>query len=466
MRRLTASDALFLYQERSRNDYMHSMRVAVVDMKDRSSLELRDVLVRTFCSLEPFHWRVEPVPFHLHHPLWRVDPEFDVEEHIHRIACPAPGSDAELAELVSDLASTPLNRERPLWECWIVEGLARGRCAFIVKVHHALADGVATGALFEATGVTEPTSLDDLPPLLDYTGEPGLSLASHVRLAAGDTVRHLRHAVPAVAARQRTVRRARAESSTTLKPASFSESPALSLNQSTGSHRRYAFTSFDMADLRELRTAFGATINDLFLATASGAMRAFLLERGELPDVPLIGCVPVSTRTDDERYVTGNRLGTLAVRLRTDLADPAERTAATKVEADAAKAGFRLTAGARPENYVDCLPPALQLLILRAVGGQVAKGKPVLGNLGVSSVRGPKKALYLADFEIDELYGVGPLAGGIGLNITAWSYADRLHVSFLASRDVIADLWPFVGLFREALEDIRESAPLHREQRA
>lgn len=454
MQRLTASDALFLYQERSRDDFMHSMRIAVVDLKGRSSKELRDVMIRSCSMLEPYHWVVEQVPLFLHHPMWRVDADFDVEGHVHRAGCPSPGTRLELAEIVSRIASRPLDLTRPLWECWIVDGLEHGRAAVVVKVHHALADGVATGLMTMEACETEPTALSDLPAPPVFPAEPGLSALEHIGLAARDTARHVSRAVPDLITRQRVVRRSRAGGSGTPTPAKFSEAPTISLNHAPGAQRTYAYDTFPLADLKAARPAFGATLNDLFLAMGAGAMRRLLIERDELPDRPLVACVPVSTRRPEDPASSGNRLGTLAVRLRTDLADPRERALASKLEADASKASFRLTAGARPENYVDCLPPALQLLLLRAARQQAQRGKPIVGNVGMSNVPGPAKPLFLADFEIESLHGVGPLTAGLGLNITAWSYAGQLNVSYLASREALPDLWPFVDHFRASFEEI------------
>jgi diacylglycerol O-acyltransferase len=153
---------------------------------------------------------------------------------------------------------------------------------------------------------------------------------------------------------------------------------------------------------------------------------------------------------------SGNFLGTLAVRLHSELADPAERIALTKREADLAKAEFKRSVGARAEDYLDCLPPIAHVLLLRGLKRQVRRGKPMMGNVGMSNVPGPSAPLYVADFKIEALYGVGPLAAGHGLNITAWTFAGQLNVSFLASSDSLPDLWPFVGHFRAAFEEIRD----------
>jgi WS/DGAT/MGAT family acyltransferase len=167
MKRLSASDAMLLYHERSRHDYAHSIRITVIEPSttapEAAGREVREALLRVLSQSPLLSWRAVRTPFGLHHPLWVTDPNLDFGEHIYRVGCPAPGTDRELAQLVSDFASRPLDRTRPLWESWVVDGLQSGHVAIITKIHHALADGVATAQLFQEVHSSEPVPFDELP---------------------------------------------------------------------------------------------------------------------------------------------------------------------------------------------------------------------------------------------------------------------------------------------------------------
>jgi hypothetical protein len=178
------------------------------------------------------------------------------------------------------------------------------------------------------------------------------------------------------------------------------------------------------------------------------------LDRDELPDFPLIANVPVSTRTLEQQYTYGNRVGALAVRMPTDIEDPVERLLALKSDVDIAKADFRLAEGARPMDVAELFPPLVHRLVVRVVRDRTSKGRPLMGNVPLSNIPGPRAAVYLGDFKITSVHGLGPLVAGMGLNMTAWSYAGRLNLSLLSCQETIPDLWALAELAQDAFDEL------------
>jgi diacylglycerol O-acyltransferase len=465
MRRLNPIDAMLVYQEILLNQYAHSMRVTLVDTAryppDRAAPHVRDTLARIISRFALFSWRQVPTPFGLHHPLWVPDPDYKVDNHLYRIGCPSPGTERELAEVVATIASRRLDLSRPLWENWIVDGLASKQIAIVTKVHHAVADGVATAQIIEDFFSTEPVPDADLPlphraEAAPIPGKPRLLL-----LAAKDVATVL-PTIPAIWRKSLEVRKARKRRPAELTPARGHSSQPSMFNCDLGRYRRFAHASFPMSDVKSVKNDFGVSINDLYLAVCAGAMRHFLQQRGQPLDVPLIAGVPTSIRTSEEVNTYGNRFKAMTVRLPVHVAGPVERLMAAKADADIAKADVRLEEGGGAQDILAVLPPVIQKTMLRATKRMLRQGRPLIGNIAVSNISGPRVPLYIGEMKVDAFYGVGPLIPGIALNITAWSYVDDLHVSILSDAAVIGDLWPLADLLRDSFDELRKEAP-HRQ---
>ena len=258
----------------------------------------------------------------LHHPLWVTDPALDFREHVYRVGCPAPGTDREFAQLVSDFASRPLDRTRPLWESWVVDGLQSGNIAIITKIHHALADGVATAHLVQQVHSSEPVPFDALPDIKQYPAPPIPSPGKRMALALVDVVACVPKAALMLFKRRAEVRRLLAQRGEGPEPVrGFEVKTTAALNSPGESHRQLAILSLPLSEMKSVGAAFGATINDVFLAVCAGGVRRFLLERGQLPDFPLVGGVPVSTRDPNEQIEHGNKVSLIQIRLATILED-------------------------------------------------------------------------------------------------------------------------------------------------
>ena len=443
MQDMTGLDARFLYSE-TPTAPMHTLKVAVVDVSRRRTPLTEATVAELFgerLDRAPLlRRRAVPIPLHLGHPVWIDDPDFDLRRHLHWRTAAAPGSDRELAAVIAEVASGGLRRDRPLWDLTVVDGLAGDHVAFVVRLHHCLADGGAAVMLLENLFATdeeahrEPARPEPPPPAIDLVGH---ALAVAPRRAAalpGLARRTLRGLVAA-----RGVRRL---APTTL-PKPFA-APRTPLNVSLDRTRTFAMASLPLPALLEARRAASATLNDVFLAACGGALRRYLARRHQLPASSLVAGVPIATHPGEVRY-GGNHVDNLMLPIGTDVADPVERVAAVH-RASVAARGVREALGTelfedRAGQTPPLLFPATQWLWTRT--GLADRTRPPI-NLVASNVRGPDALPAVDGGVVTNLYSVGPILEGIGCNITAWSHRDRLEVSVLGCSKSLPDPWELV----------------------
>jgi diacylglycerol O-acyltransferase len=456
---MTGLDAKFLYSE-TPTAHMHTIKVVVFDVSavdgGFSFDTFATLLGRRLDRLPPFRRRVVPVPWGLGHPVWVEDPDFDLRHHLLRHTLEAPGDHHRLAEVVAGFAGTPLRRDRPLWELLVVEGLAGGRLAVVVKIHHAVADGSAVVALLRnvVDGAADHAAAG--PPGGGWRPEP---LPSGPRLL-GSAVRAQAvraRGLPALARQWTTQARAserRRRSLDPRPPVPMVHIPRTSFNVSLSARRTFAMTSLALEDLRLVRRATGTTLNDVYLTVCAGALRRYLADRDELPDRPLVASVPVSTDPDPTR-LSGNRVDNLYVSIGTDVADPLARLRGIHAGASAAKDVRDVLGHDLLARRADVVPPQLYASVVRAWSRSHLADRvhPPL-NVVLSNVAGPKERITFGPIGLESLYSVGPILEGIGLNITAWSYAGRLGVSLLGSPTSVPDPWPIVDALHTSLAEL------------
>src|SRR5207248_8932094 len=279
-----------------------------------------EVLGERLHLLPPFRRRLVEVPGGLHHPLWVEDPDFDLANHLHRAEIAAPGGPRQLGELISDVASHQLDRRRPLWELWVVEGLEHGHIGVVAKIHHAAADGVAAAAMLAnvlgvgEAGESDPWKPDPIPS--DW--ELFVGAVKSLAVALVHLPQLLWRTFQGVF---RLAQRRRAGGD--LPPPPFS-APAVSFNRALTPHRRFVFASVPLDDVKEIKNALDATVNDIVLALSAAARRRYLQDRGELPEPPLMAGVPVSVGEIGSRS-SGNMVSNLFTSSPTDVGDPIER---------------------------------------------------------------------------------------------------------------------------------------------
>jgi len=457
MEELTGLDARFLYSE-TPSAHMHTMKTAVVDVAGRSAPLTPEgfaaVLDASLDRMPALRRRVVEIPHRLSHPVWVEDPEFDVTRHVCWRTGSRDGGLVELARIVAEIAAVPLDRSRPLWELTVVEGLADGELAFIMKLHHAIADGGAAVAMLRNVflsgeeAVRRPAAPESLPSARDL-----------YRFGLGSRARRLTQ-VPTLArhtARGLLAAR-RVDRGLPVQPTRPFEAPRTSLNGSLAPERTLAMVTFPLPDLLEVKRAHATTLNDVFLAVCGGALRRYLERRGELPAHSLAASVPVATRTGGVR-LSGNHTDNLMVPIRTDLAGPLERLAAVHTASQAAQAERAALGTELFEERAAFTPPHLYPWSLRLWSrSHLANRTRPPVNLIASNVPGPRELLELDGGVITALYSVGPILEGIGLNITAWSYSETLNVSVLGCPPTLPDPWLLAADLQEAFAELHATA--------
>ena len=461
--RMQGVDAGYLYMETPTMS-MHTLKIAVLDPAQPFEFErFRRVLLERLERLPPMHRRVQPVPLALNHPLWVVDAELDPDRHLFHHKLPKPGM-AALEDAIGRVASTPLDRSRPLWELHVFEGLAENRVAVVGKLHHALADGTAANALLgnitdamDATAATTP---------LIATAAPGRT--TQLRLALSDAVRQ---AVLLPALLVRTVRavvalvRYRRQSAISV-PRPVLDVPRVSFNGPLTAERVFATSTLPLEELRELRKAYDVSLNDVVLAVVSGALRRWMDAHGEQPRSSLVAGVPVATDpAGSPPRLRGNRVSNLFTSLATDVDDPVERLQRISATTAESKVVQRTLGPDMLVDWVEYAPPGPLSLALRWYSrSRAASRHPSPFNVIVSNVPGPKEAATISGTELVDLYSVGPILEGIGLNITVWSYVDRMNFSLLSCPALIGDLRSLAGELRPALDELRATLTTSKER--
>jgi len=460
---LGALDARFLYQE-TPTIHMHTIKVAIVDPTNVPGGYSFDVFRRIIGErihlLPPFRRRIVELPFGMHHPVWIEDGQFDLDRHVKHRTAAAPGGEAELTAIVSEVAGTPLDRSRPLWEITMVDGLASGKLAFVAKVHHAVADGVAAAAMLANVLETDRDPSKAPSPAEPWHGEPVPGRWKLALLALREWLRLLL-GVPRLFGRTMSgmfLQRRQRRASAVRAPLPF-EGPRTRFNTTATANRVFAMTSVPIDDVRAVKRAFGVTLNDAFLAMVGGALRTYLLEHDELPKRSLVASVPTASGFDEPGRLTGNRVVNLSTRLRTDLDDPIARIYSIHEVTSLAKELKESMGKDVLAEWTSFTPPRLFAFTIRAWGrtGLSDRVRPPM-NLIVSNVPGPHQPLHAAGGTLEHIYSVGPILDGIGLNITAWSYVDSLDISLLACPDRVPDLARLAALLAPALDELLNTA--------
>ena len=467
MQRLSGLDATFLYLE-SNSNLMHVASTAVFDpstVPDGYSFEgVKELVASRLHLLPPFRRRLVEIPFQLHHPLWVEDPDFDLDYHMRRAALPAPGGEQELAEFAADVLSRPLDRSRPLWEMYVIEGLENGLIATVTKTHHAAIDGVSGNELTvnlldlqPEPAVIEPDTEwkpDRIPTDLELVGYALNSLARQPVLGLKAARRTVEAAV--------TLRRRNRRPEITPPPAPFA-APRTPINGAITARRKFAFTQIPLDDVKMIKNALGGTVNDVVLALCSGALRGYLADRDELPSESLVAMVPISVRTEDLKGAMGNQVSQMLVSLATSEEDPVERLHTISQGTEGAKEQEKAIGAETLMNWAEFAAPAVAARAARLYSNmKLADRHRPLFNVTISNVPGPNFPLYSAGARMVAMYPMGPIADGGGLNITVMSYMGTMFFGLVACADTVPDVWDIATGLESSLDELRKAA----EQRA
>ena len=468
MKQLSGVDASFLYMETA-TSFGHVSGLSIFekpDIEGWSAYEaFRRQVERRLPLLEPFRRRMVEVPLQLDHPYWIEDPDFDLDYHVRDHAVPPPGDDSKLAETVARIIGRPMDRAHPLWESYVIDGLADNRFAVLTKVHHATIDGASGAELMTILFDPTPEVKDDIDvrdlrrpepvptpgqvlgrAMFDVARKPGSfvrlqvrtlrALADLTRNRGFDGLAELMRSVPSPLPARRP-----SNEPDVPPPAPATSAPPTPFNRSITPHRRLAIRSTPLDDVKRIKTALGATVNDVVMAVCAGALREYLERHGALPDRPLVAAVPVSIRTSEETEQWTNRVSAIFASLPTDEPDPIERVRQVHDAMDKAKERFALLPADVLTDYAQFSPPALASRAMRLatrlrIGDRM--NPPI--NLVISNVPGPRHALYLAGATLLHYYPVSTITEGQGLNITVQSYRDCLDFGLVGCRELLRDL--------------------------
>lgn len=459
MKRLSGWDAFLLYTE-TPNVHMHTLKIAVIDLEgigDRTFGvdDFRKVLHGRLYKLDPFRYQLIDIPFKFHHPMWRENCDVDLDYHVRPWRLPAPGGRRELDEAIGAIASTPLDRSRPLWEMYFVEGLANDRIAVVGKIHHALADGIASANLLARGMDLQEGPQRDRD---SYATDPAPSKSELVRSAFRDHLRQIGRLPGTIRYTAEGVGRVR-RSSRKLSPEltrPFTPPPSF-MNHVLTPRRLFATATLALSDVKETSKKLGITINDLMLSMSSGALRTLLLKYDGKADHPLLASVPMSFDFSPDR-ISGNRFSGVLVALPVDEADTAERVRKAREAAGLAKESHQLIGPELIARWAAYIPPAPVEAAFKWLSGKDGQNKVL--NLNISNVPGPRERGKVGGATVTEIYSVGPITAGSGLNITVWSYVDQLNISVIADDATVDDPHEVTDAMLDEFRDIRRAAGL------
>jgi WS/DGAT/MGAT family acyltransferase len=441
---------------------MHVSAVSILDPStghDFSFERLRQQIAERIPEVPQFRMKLHEVPFGLHRPLLVDDPDFDLDFHLRHIGAPAPGGREQLGNLIGELVGWKIDRSRPLWEMWLIDGLEGGRKALLAKIHHSIIDGVSGSELatvlldIEPDPAPRPVVIEDEErPTPPNDFELVLTGLFHTMSTPYRVARFTRQSL-----RQAAKFLPFAQSEST-PPIPF-QAPRTPFNTTISPHRRFSFSSVSLADAKTVKDAFGVKLNDVVLALCAGTLRSYLESLDELPETPLIAQVPVSTRPDDQKREIGTQVSAMFASLATDIADAADRLRAIYDSTRGAKEMQKAMSAEKIMGLGDTATPGLISLAARMyTAAGLDRAAPPVMNLIISNVPGPAFDLYSAGARVEALYPMGPLLFGTGINITVFSYGDSIDFGFMVCRDVIDDPWPLADGIPIAMQELVKAA--------
>jgi len=473
VQQLTGLDAAFLALE-TPTTTGHVGGVCVLDPKTAPEpltlTRLTDVLEQRLPLVPVLRQKLLNVPLGLDQPYWVDDPDFDIEYHLRELALPRPGSDAQLAEQIARLHARPLDRRRPLWEIYLITGLAKRRAAVYTKIHHSAVDGASGTELLTVLLDLVPEGRE-LPAAEPFTPGPPPGLPRMAALAAAklawrpvQTVRVTNEVIkvmPTLApALSRFVggmlglNRGDGE----VIAGTPSRAPATPFNRPVTQHRRVAFRSVDLDSVKAVKNAFGVSVNDVVMAMCAGALRRWLADHAALPELPLVAMIPVSIRDPASTGALGNKVSAMLAMLPTNIADSAQRLQVVHAATKLAKEQQAAIPQGLIDQISDFAPPALTARAARVVFATGLLHRVPPFNLCISNVPGPNIPVYLCGAKLLAHYPVSVITDGQGLNITVIGYLGQLHFGLVSCRELLPDIDALAGYLADELDVLLTAA--------
>jgi WS/DGAT/MGAT family acyltransferase len=464
MERLSPVDVSFLDQEK-RGSHMHIGAVMLFEGPPPTFAELREHIESRLHLVPRYRQKLAYPKLEMGRPLWVDDPRFNIEYHVRHTALPTPGSIDQLRMLTGRIFSQRLDRSKPLWELWLVQGLEGGRFALVNKTHHALVDGVSgvdiTTVLFDTSPKPASIAGETWIPAAEPSGAALVSAG--IRGIAGFPARVLRRAVDA-ARHPRTTAAGLREAGEGLGNVAWSfanPAPATPLNVPISPHRRVLWLRFPLAELKEIKNSLGGTVNDVFLAVVSGALGRWLRRHGMRTEgLELRGIVPVSIRGDHQRGALGNRITAMLGPLPVYARDPLERYRIVSDAMSGLKESKQAVGAEALTRLQDFAPPTILAQASRLNFSTRAY------NVLTTNVPGPQFPLYLVGREMQELVPVPFLAPERALAVAMMSYNGMVDIGLMGDYDAMEDLDEFGNDIRESIAELRRAARPRASRRA
>lgn len=457
---LSGTDSLFLSMETS-EVHGHIGGLVVLDTNDAPGFSFervrQNLAERLPAAGAPFLSRLEEDLFGLSRPYWVPDENFDIARHVHRIAVPSPGGMRELAALCGYLHEQKLDRDRPLWEIWLVEGLEDGKVALYMKTHHALMDGMKGNDLSVVLCdlEPEPATAPNVPERKDDRRAPSgigrsleglgnlIGLPGRVASYGLQAIRRGASMLPYVL-----------EQGTGVLPSP--SVPRLSFNGELSRHRGFACTSLRLDDVKAVKDAAGVKLNDVAIEICGTAMKKYSERNGESIDGSLAVSCPVSTRTEADRDAA-NKVASMVVSCASDVDDPVRRLEAIHQSSVHAKEVLTRARRTPIQSIGEVFPPSIVNLGFRALGALAEYAGTVPANAVVSNVPGPPLQLYIAGARVQRVFPISLLATTQGLNFTLVSFLDRLDVGITIDPELVPDPWELAACVDEAFAELRHA---------
>ncbi|HET7444868.1 MAG TPA: wax ester/triacylglycerol synthase family O-acyltransferase [Solirubrobacterales bacterium] len=459
--RLTGLDASFLHMERA-GAHMHVASTIIFEGPAPSHSEFRDHIGSRLHLVPRFRQKLRTVPLDQGRPVWVDDPHLNLEYHVRQTALPAPGSDEQLRNLAARIFSQQLDRSKPLWELWLVEGLDDGRFAIIGKSHHALVDGVSgvdiTTVLFDLD--REPEGPPSTPPPWLARPEPSdLHLLTEALRERLTSPKEIVRGVRAVFRGPRQV--LRGVGATSKFAATGMSAPHTVFNVEIGPHRRFAMAQASLADLKRVKDEHDGTVNDVILSAVAGALGKYLRARGhDTEGLEMRAMVPVSVRAEEEHGALGNRISAMMAPLPVWCEDPVERLRILTEEMGDLKSSGQAVGAEILTKITDFAPTT--------IASQAARLQPAqrFFNLVVTNVPGPQFPLYVLGRQMESIFPMVPLARRQALCVGIMSYNGQVNFGLVGDYDAMADLESFALDLEAATDEIVATAPKPKKVKA
>ena len=457
MDRLTSIDASFLTNE-SPTSHMHVGAVLIFEGPPPKYEDFVEHVESRLPLVPRFRQKLATPPLQTGRPFWADDPCFNLHYHLRHTALPAPGGEEQLRKLAGRLFSQQLDRSKPLWELWLVQGLERKRFALVSKTHHALVDGVSgvdiSTVLFDVKPVPEPTTQDD-----DWTPRPDPSSAEMVARGVRDVASaplNFGRTAAGLVRRPRVAARKVAETAEAVGEVAWNfadPAPSVPLNKEIGPHRRFVWARSELATFKRIKDALGGTVNDVVLTVVSGALRKWLNARGVRTEgLELRALVPVSIRAEDEHGQLGNRIAAMRGPLPVYIADPVARLVVVRDSMEGLKSSKQALGAEVISRFNDFAPPTLLAQASRI------NFSTRLFNLIVTNVPGPQIPLYVLGRELQDVFPVAFLPQNHALAIAIMSYNGAIDFGLLGDFDAMEDIDLISEGISESLDELVEAA--------